>query len=141
MLRSFAVSLWLLAPAACTSLHKPRAPTARDEETLALGAELFWRSLRWGDYDAASSLFQEAEPRLGFLERWTTAPPVQITDYQIVHIELTGGADASPGGLVVVKVERIDAGTASVGLDMIRQTWYREGEHWYLDPGSAPFGE
>lgn len=141
MPRSIALVLLPLVLGACTPLHTPRTSTARDQEALASTAELFWRSLRWSDFDAASAVLAEAEPRLGFLERWAATPPVQITDYEIVHIELVPEPTERPEGLVVIKVERIPVGSAVVGLDMIRQTWYREVEHWYLDPGSVPYGE
>jgi hypothetical protein len=130
-----------LALGACTPLHVSRTSTTHDLEALGTSSELFGRSLRWSDLDAASAVLQESEPRLAFLERWTASPPVQITDYEIVHLELATEGTARPEGLVVVKVERIRTGTAVVSVDMIRQTWYREADHWYLEAGSVPYGD
>jgi hypothetical protein len=141
MLPVFTHSILPLALCACAPLHSPRSNTAHDLAALATSGELFWRSLRWSDLDTAAALLQEPEPRLAFLERWTAAPPVRITDYEIVHVELGSEDAARLDGQVVVKVERIPAGTAVVGIDMIHQTWYREADHWYLDPGSLPYGE
>jgi hypothetical protein len=141
MWRPISFTLLFLLLGACARLPPPRAGAARDQEALSRSAELFWRSLRWSDYDTASAVLEEAEPRLGFLERWAATQPVQITDFEIVHIELASEPGDRPEGLVVVKVERIPVGSAVVGVDMIRQTWYRGGELWYLDPESVPYGE
>jgi hypothetical protein len=116
---------------------------AHDQEALSSAAQLFWHSLRWTDYEGASAVLEESGPRLDFLTAWSSTPPAQITDFQLVHIELTDGGENAERleGLVVVKVEGISNGTYTVRTDMLRQVWYRSGESWYLDPGSLPFGE
>ena len=116
---------------------------AHDQEMLASSAQLFWHSLRWSDYEGASALIEESGPRLDFLTEWSSKPPAQITDFQLVHIELNEPLPDAERleGLVVVKAEGISTGSYTVRTDMLRQTWYRSGDNWYLDTESIPYGE
>ena len=138
-----ALALSGLLIGACQEKQVKSFSPAHDQEALAKSAELFWHSLRWSDFHGASALLEESEPRLDFLTRWSAQPPAQISDYQLVHIELTDVTPESERleGLVIVKVEGISTGSYTLSTDMLRQTWYRSGEHWYLDPMSLPFGE
>jgi hypothetical protein len=128
---------------ACPERQVKSFNPAHDHELLSESAQLFWHSLRWTDYEGAATLLEESGPRLDFLTRWSSSPPAQITDFQLVHIELAEPEEDATRleGLVVIKVEGISSGTYTLETEMLRQTWYRSGEHWYLDPESLPFGE
>lgn len=130
----------LLGPA-CFDKQVQSFSPAHDQESLAKAAELFWHDLRWSEYEGASLLIEDPATRLDFLTRWSTEPPVQITDYKLVHVELREpGADAEHiEGRVVVRVEGISTGRFTLELEMIDQSWYRDAEQWYLDPTDLPF--
>lgn len=128
---------------ACPERQVKSFSPAHDKESLAASTQLFWHSLRWSDYEGASALLEESEPRLDFLTTWSSQPPAQITDFQVVHVELTPPAPDAVRleGLVVVKVEGISTGSYTVHTNMLRQTWYRSDDNWYLDPASIPYTE
>ncbi len=141
--QSLVLASCLAVLTACPERQIKSFSPAHDQEALGKCAQLFWHALRWGDYEGASALIEQAEPRLDFLTVWSSNPPAQITDFQLVHIELaTPSADAERlEGLVVVKVEDISTGTYTVHTEMLRQTWYRAGDTWFLDPDSIPFSQ
>lgn len=140
---TLALALAALLTVGCPEKQVKSFSPAHDQEALAASAQLFWHSLRWSDIEGASALLEQSEPRLEFLTDWSSKPPAQITDFQVVHIEVNEPAPDAERleGLVIVKVEGISTGSYTVTTEMLRQTWYRSGEHWYLDPAFVPFEE
>ncbi len=138
-----AVTLLALLGTGCPDKQVKYFSPAHDQESLGKSAQLFWHSMRWSDFEAASALIEEAEPRLDFLTAWSSAPPAQITDFQVVHIELTEPLPEAVRleGLVVVKLEGVSTGSYTVTTEMLRQTWYRSDDHWYVDVESLPYRE
>jgi len=126
---------------ACPEKQVKSFSPAHDQEALAASAQLFWHSLRWSDFEGAAAVIEEANPRLDFLTAWSAKPPAQVSDFQIVHIELTEPAPDAERleGMVVVKVEGISTGSYTLTTEMLRQTWYRSEDNWYLDTDSLPF--
>lgn len=114
---------------------------AHRHEALATSAELFWRSLRWNDFEGASALLEQTEPRLDFLTLWTTAPPMRVTEYKLMHIEVVNPEDEGDRieGLVVVHAEGIEHASNVLTTEVHRQTWYHSADNWFLDPDSLPY--
>lgn len=143
MSRLLPVALCALGLFGCPAWRSGVDRRPHDKEALATSAVLFWRSLRWGDLDTAAALIEESGPRLAFIERWSAGPPVQITDFQVVQVEVpeaTGGRTGGrTEGTIVVRVEGVPLGSAVLDTDLLTQTWYREADQWYLDPESTPF--
>jgi hypothetical protein len=137
------LALAVLFTTGCPEKQIKSFSPAHDQESLAASAQLFWHSLRWSDYESAAALLEDSGPRIEFLTDWSSKPPAQITDFQLVHIEVTEPAPDAVRleGQVIVKVEGISTGSYTVNTEMLRQTWYRSGEHWYLDPAFVPFEE
>jgi hypothetical protein len=139
--RPHTLALAALLGTGCPEKQVQSFSPTHDLELLAQSAELFWHSLRWSDMDGAASLLEETDPRLDFLTVWSTDPPAQITDYELIHLELLPVEPEAEHleGLVVIKVEGISTGTYTLETLMLRQHWYRAGESWYIEPESLPF--
>jgi hypothetical protein len=142
MFRTLVLALVASLAVACPEKQVRSFSPAQDREALASSAELFWHALRWNDVEGAAALLEQSTERLAFLSDWSDSAPMQITDYQLVHIELSDpGPEAERlEGVVVVKVEGITT-SYSVKSELLHQTWYRSGEAWFLDPESLPYRE
>jgi hypothetical protein len=137
--------VWLLLLALCAlpaCAHTEGAPSPRklraEHRRLVDTAEAFLRAWRWNDSQGMANALQfpEDKSRLSSsLER--NATPVM--EAELRSVTLLG--DLLDRGLVELRMVFGNPATGLVGERVLRQSWYRVDQAWFLqpEPGLPPF--
>lgn len=143
-------SLLALGPLGLSGCAHDKAALRNEEKEkadLSARSELFWRSLRWQDYDGAAAFVEDDEQRVSWkLVMESESKAVRWQDSSLLDLKVDPVLDEPDGdrlqmGTVRVRTEYYELPAQVLRQEVVVQTWYRSHDGWFLQwNGGNPVG-
>ena len=148
MFRALALAAVLLVvpafPAGCAVDQQAIRKDSDEQADLTRRAELYWRSVRWGDTATAASFVSGGDRRLRYQQKLDDEQKnARLSDSEVQRVELhnppshpettADGTRVLRRATVIVRTEGYRLPAQVVEQRTVSQEWYRSPDGWFIE--------